>query len=100
MTDGSPGAFTPTGSNAFKQGTFRRASEQGQPRFAFRSNVQDVLSTQLAVSRGQIHLVFVSINTNVRNIGWPGSLASGQITTSVPSNTWDFEPSLALSPLD
>jgi hypothetical protein len=94
-----PGDFLNVGSVA-AIGKNWRERETGQIRFDFGSNVQSALSTQMNVSRHLLYVVFVSVNCNVTNVGWPGSLASSAMSVTVPSITWDFEPGLVVSQAD
>jgi hypothetical protein len=73
-------------------------SATGQLRFDFGTGLQNPLSTQIAVSRSLIYLVFVDVTCFVTNVDWPGSLASSMMSVSIPSITWEFEPSILVAP--
>lgn len=70
----------------------------GQIRIGDGFNVQSpALSTQIAVERDLLYVVFVSASTNVIGAGWPGSLAGAMLSAAVPSITWTFDPEIVAS---
>jgi hypothetical protein len=51
-----------------------------------------LLSTQIAVERDQLYVVFVDVDVHVVGAGWPGSLAGALVSAAVPSINWTFDP--------
>jgi hypothetical protein len=60
--------------------------------FDFGFDLQNSLSTSLAVNPSQIYLCFVEVFAQVLGSGWPGSLASAMASATVPSMSFEFVP--------
>lgn len=64
----------------------------------FGFDLESTATTQIKVDHTLVYLLFVDIETGVEGVGWPGSLAGAEMSATVPSITYDFEPSLVSLP--
>jgi len=64
----------------------------------FGFDLETTVTTRIDVDHTLVYLLFVDIETGVQGVGWPGSLAGAEMSATVPSISYDFEPRLVLQP--
>jgi hypothetical protein len=64
----------------------------------FGFDLETTATTQIKVDHTLVYLLFVDIEAGVEGVGWPGSLAGAEMSATVPSISYDFEPTLVSLP--
>ena len=64
----------------------------------FGFDLETTVTTQIDVDHTLVYLLFVDIDAGVEGAGWPGSIAGAEMSATIPSISYDFEPRLVLQP--
>lgn len=73
-------------------------TQMDQINLDFGFDLETTATTQIEVDHTLVYLLFVDIETAVEGVGWPGSLAGAEMSVTVPSISYDFEPKLVSLP--
>jgi hypothetical protein len=95
QTTGATGTIISTATQQFF-GWDEQQLDQINLDFGF--DLETTVTTQIAVDHTLVYLLFVDIDAGVEGDGWPGSLAGAEMSATVPSISYDFEPKLVLQP--
>jgi hypothetical protein len=95
QTTGAVGTIISTASQQFVSWDEQQID---QINLDFGFDLETTVTTQIDVDHTLVYLLFVDIEAGVEGVGWPGSLAGAEISATVPSISYDFEPRLVLQP--
>ncbi len=95
QTTGATGTILSTASQQFF-GWDETQIDQINLDFGF--DLETTVTTEIDVDHTLVYLLFVDIEAGVEGVGWPGSLAGAEMSATVPSISYDFEPRLVLQP--
>jgi hypothetical protein len=93
QTTGATGTILSTASQQFFSW---EETQIDQINLDFGFDLETTVTTEIDVDHTLVYLLFVDIEAGVEGVGWPGSLAGAEMSATVPSISYDFEPRLVL----